>query len=156
MPGVQEIQSTIHYLRAANDIYTTTEIMPLHANLTTGEQKMVFKSTTQRKIVVATNVAEVGRGKQCVPIRQLTVGARLRSPYQTLSSSSTPERSKKFHTIPRRGCLHSLKHGLAKQQGDSAEAALVVLSRAGASKCIPNTKKNHGQILQSQKCSAFL
>lgn len=35
------------------------EIMPLHAQLSSQEQKRVFLPTTGRKIVVATNIAEV-------------------------------------------------------------------------------------------------
>ena len=35
-----------------------TEIMPLHANLSPNEQSRIFRKTTKRKIIVATNVAE--------------------------------------------------------------------------------------------------
>jgi HrpA-like RNA helicase len=59
MPGVQEIKQCIDALRNST-FRGSAEIFPLHANLSSGEQKAVFKSTTMRKIVVATNVAEVG------------------------------------------------------------------------------------------------
>jgi ATP-dependent RNA helicase DHX57 len=57
MPGVQEIRQCIEALRANS--LGQTNILPLHANLSNDEQKRVFASTPSRKIVVATNVAEV-------------------------------------------------------------------------------------------------
>jgi HrpA-like RNA helicase len=57
MPGVQEIRQCIEALRATSLGQTT--ILPLHANLSSDEQKRVFTGTPNRKIVVATNVAEV-------------------------------------------------------------------------------------------------
>jgi ATP-dependent RNA helicase DHX57 len=57
MPGVQEIRQCIEALRATS--LGQTSILPLHANLSSDEQKRVFASTPWRKIVVATNVAEV-------------------------------------------------------------------------------------------------
>ena len=59
MPGVQEIQRTMESIRSQSGVGGQLEIMPLHANLTSDEQKRVFQSTTRRKVVVATNVAEV-------------------------------------------------------------------------------------------------
>lgn len=35
-----------------------TELLPLHANLSSADQARVFKNSTRRKIIVATNVAE--------------------------------------------------------------------------------------------------
>jgi ATP-dependent RNA helicase DHX57 len=57
LPGVQEIRQCIQALN--NDLGPHAEIMPLHANLTSDEQRAVFRTTQRWKIVVATNVAEV-------------------------------------------------------------------------------------------------
>jgi ATP-dependent RNA helicase DHX57 len=57
MPGVMEIRQCVSELQSAS--LGSVEILPLHANLTSAEQKRVFLSTKpRRKIVVATNVAE--------------------------------------------------------------------------------------------------
>lgn len=57
MPGLQEIRQCISELQAT--ALGPVEILPLHANLSSAEQKQVFLSTgSKRKIVVATNVAE--------------------------------------------------------------------------------------------------
>lgn len=57
MPGVMEIRQCINELQSTS--LGSVEIMPLHANLSSVEQKQVFLSTgNKRKIVVATNVAE--------------------------------------------------------------------------------------------------
>jgi ATP-dependent RNA helicase DHX57 len=57
MPGVMEIRQCVQELQSAH--LGNVEILPLHANLTSAEQKRVFLSTKpRRKIVVATNVAE--------------------------------------------------------------------------------------------------
>lgn len=58
MPGVQEIRQCIEALKAVS--LGATTILPLHANLSSDEQRVVFLPTDKRKIVVATNVAEVG------------------------------------------------------------------------------------------------
>lgn len=57
-PGVMEINQTIQALRSMN--LGKVEIMPLHAQLSSQEQKRVFIKLPAdvRKIVVATNVAE--------------------------------------------------------------------------------------------------
>jgi HrpA-like RNA helicase len=36
----------------------SAEVLPLHANLSSADQSKIFKRTTRRKIIVATNVAE--------------------------------------------------------------------------------------------------
>lgn len=59
MPGVQEIRQCIDALESSSIPKAT--VLPLHANLSNEEQKRVFKAITGRKIVVATNVAEVSR-----------------------------------------------------------------------------------------------
>ncbi|WVW82777.1 hypothetical protein I302_104788 [Kwoniella bestiolae CBS 10118] len=57
MPGVMEIRQCINELQSTN--LGPVEIMPLHANLSSAEQRKVFLPTApRRKIVVATNVAE--------------------------------------------------------------------------------------------------
>lgn len=57
MPGVMEIRQCVSELQASS--LGAVEILPLHANLTSAEQRRVFISTKpKRKIVVATNVAE--------------------------------------------------------------------------------------------------
>lgn len=57
MPGVMEIKQCISELQSVN--LGAVEIMPLHANLSSAEQRRVFLPTApKRKIVVATNVAE--------------------------------------------------------------------------------------------------
>jgi ATP-dependent RNA helicase DHX57 len=57
MPGVMEIRQCIQELQNAR--LGQVEILPLHANLSSAEQRRVFLPTApRRKIVVATNVAE--------------------------------------------------------------------------------------------------
>lgn len=57
MPGVMEIRQCISELQST--ALGSVEILPLHANLSSAEQRRVFPSTApRRKIVVATNVAE--------------------------------------------------------------------------------------------------
>lgn len=57
MPGVMEIRQCISELQSS--ALGSVEILPLHANLTSAEQRRVFLPTKpRRKIVVATNVAE--------------------------------------------------------------------------------------------------
>ncbi|ORY29995.1 P-loop containing nucleoside triphosphate hydrolase protein [Naematelia encephala] len=57
MPGVMEIRQCISELQSTS--LGSVEIIPLHANLSSAEQRRVFLSTApRRKIVVATNVAE--------------------------------------------------------------------------------------------------
>ena len=57
MPGVMEIRQCTSELQSA--ALGSVEILPLHANLSSAEQRRVFLSTApKRKIVVATNVAE--------------------------------------------------------------------------------------------------
>ncbi|WRT67429.1 uncharacterized protein IL334_004400 [Kwoniella shivajii] len=57
MPGVMEIRQCINELQSSS--LGPVEIMALHANLSSAEQRTVFLPTApRRKIVVATNVAE--------------------------------------------------------------------------------------------------
>ncbi|QBF84301.1 ATP-dependent RNA helicase HrpA [Shewanella maritima] len=56
MNGEREIRDTADMLRKQQ--YRDTEILPLYARLSYGEQSKVFKSHVGRRIVLATNVAE--------------------------------------------------------------------------------------------------
>lgn len=58
LPGVQEIRQCIDSLRSSSSA-SQAKIFPLHANLSSDEQRAVFAPTPKWKIVVATNVAEV-------------------------------------------------------------------------------------------------
>ena len=56
LPGVAEINKSIETLREIRDVYA----LPLHASLTTAEQRRVFLKApgSKRKVIAATNVAE--------------------------------------------------------------------------------------------------
>ncbi len=56
LPGEREIRETAEVLRKHHP--QATEILPLFARLSTEEQERVFQPTGQRRIVLATNVAE--------------------------------------------------------------------------------------------------
>jgi HrpA-like RNA helicase len=58
LPGVQEIRQCIDSLQGSPSA-SQAKIFPLHANLSSDEQRVVFAPTSKWKIVVATNVAEV-------------------------------------------------------------------------------------------------
>ena len=55
LSGVQEIRQCIERLRNVPN----SRVLPLHANLTNDEQRRVFAPTSDWKIIVSTNVAEV-------------------------------------------------------------------------------------------------
>ncbi len=56
MNGEREIRDTAEQLNRRN--YRDTEVLPLYARLSYGEQSKVFSSHTGRRIVLSTNVAE--------------------------------------------------------------------------------------------------
>ncbi len=56
LPGEREIRDT-HQLLSRRQ-YRETEIMPLYARLSAGDQDRVFKPGVKRRVVLATNVAE--------------------------------------------------------------------------------------------------
>ena len=56
LSGEREIRDTADALTARN--LRDTEILPLYARLSTGEQRRVFQRHTGRRVVLATNVAE--------------------------------------------------------------------------------------------------
>lgn len=58
LPGVQEIRQCMDAVRNVLG-GTQTDILPLHANLSSEEQRRVFAKTSKWKIIAATNVAEV-------------------------------------------------------------------------------------------------
>lgn len=62
LPGVQEIRQCIESLRNTKQ----AKVLPLHANLSNDEQRLVFEPTPSWKIVAATNVAEVSQVTTCV------------------------------------------------------------------------------------------
>lgn len=55
LPGVQEIRQCVERLKRI----PKTKVLPLHANLSNDEQRLVFTRVSEWKIVVSTNVAEV-------------------------------------------------------------------------------------------------
>lgn len=79
LPGTQEIRQCI---AAISGVVTASDvdIYPLHANLTSGEQRAVFKPSKKWKIIAATNVAEASgfqslrsRVAHCPPQTSITV-----------------------------------------------------------------------------------
>jgi ATP-dependent RNA helicase DHX57 len=58
LSGVQEIRHCVDSLQSSPSA-SQAKIFPLHANLSSDEQRAVFAPTAKWKIVVATNVAEV-------------------------------------------------------------------------------------------------
>ena len=56
LPGEREIRECAEYLRRAG--LPSTEILPLYARLSAGDQQKIFKPTGGRRGVLATNVAE--------------------------------------------------------------------------------------------------
>jgi ATP-dependent helicase HrpA len=56
LPGEREIRDT--HLLLSRRQYRETEIMPLYARLSAGDQDRVFKPGIKRRVVLATNVAE--------------------------------------------------------------------------------------------------
>ena len=55
VPGKYEISQIIRYLKSIN---LNADIFPMHADLPLDEQEVVFKPTSRRKVVIATNVAQ--------------------------------------------------------------------------------------------------
>jgi ATP-dependent RNA helicase DHX57 len=58
LSGVQEIRQCIDVMRSHLS-GKQVDILPLHANLSNDEQRIVFAKTSNWKIIAATNVAEV-------------------------------------------------------------------------------------------------
>ena len=56
LPGERDIRDTMAFLEGRR--LPRTELLPLLASLPPGEQQRVFKSSTNRRIILATNVAE--------------------------------------------------------------------------------------------------
>lgn len=56
LPGEREIVDLAQHLR--RNLKSTWEVLPLYARLPTGEQQRIFKSGSQRRVILATNVAE--------------------------------------------------------------------------------------------------
>lgn len=62
LSGVQEIRQCMEKLRGVPN----SQVLPLHANLTSDEQRRVFASVSGWKVIVSTNVAEVS---VCITVR---------------------------------------------------------------------------------------
>jgi len=62
MPGKEAVNETINQvnllLSSKHGLSENFEVYPLHAEISTADQKKIFASTTKRKIIVATNIAE--------------------------------------------------------------------------------------------------
>ncbi|KAK0456179.1 P-loop containing nucleoside triphosphate hydrolase protein, partial [Armillaria borealis] len=58
LPGVQEIRQCMDTIEGVLPSSAPADILPLHANLSSEEQRRVFVKTTKWKIIAATNVAE--------------------------------------------------------------------------------------------------
>lgn len=60
LPGEREIREMAHEIRKAQNFgqFRHTQVLPLYARLPTGEQQKIFQPSNQRKVVLATNVAE--------------------------------------------------------------------------------------------------
>ncbi len=56
LPGERDIRECAEYLRRAS--LPATEILPLYARLSAGDQQKIFRPTGGRRVVLATNVAE--------------------------------------------------------------------------------------------------
>lgn len=75
LPGVQEIRQCIAAISSVV-IGDEVDIYPLHANLTSREQRAVFKVSKKWKIVVATNVAEASNCQSSMSLVPLIVSDR--------------------------------------------------------------------------------
>ncbi|PBL00719.1 P-loop containing nucleoside triphosphate hydrolase protein [Armillaria gallica] len=58
LPGVQEIRQCMDMIQGVLPSSAPADILPLHANLSSEEQRRVFVKTAKWKIIAATNVAE--------------------------------------------------------------------------------------------------
>lgn len=60
LPGERDIREMAHEIRKAQNHgqFRNTQVLPLYARLPTGEQQKIFQPSSQRKLVLATNVAE--------------------------------------------------------------------------------------------------
>ena len=56
LPGEHEIKETLEYLESQK--YKRVEILPLFGRLSSNEQNKIFKRSTQKRVILATNVAE--------------------------------------------------------------------------------------------------
>jgi hypothetical protein len=122
LPGVQEIRQCIDSLQGSPSA-SQARTFPLHANLSSEEQRIVFAPTSKWKIVVATNVAEVHHhvitslffyGRPHYRPR------RLLSPLTILSMSLTQEKLKRHNTTQRAASPNLSNSGLLALQDDSA------------------------------------
>jgi hypothetical protein len=123
LPGVQEIRQCIDSLQGS-PAASQAKIFPLHANLSSDEQRAVFPPASKWKIVVATNVAEV-RLRAIIRhplfyIRPHYRPHRLLSLLTTSSMSLTLEKLKRRNTTLRAASPNSSNNGSPALPDDSA------------------------------------
>lgn len=104
LPGVQEMRQCI---AAISSVVTGdgVDIYPLHANLSSGEQRAVFKVSKKWKIIAATNVAEASVGSSLRTIVPLISFDRRPLLSMTWSMSLTGAKSRKQAIIRTTGFL---------------------------------------------------
>jgi Helicase conserved C-terminal domain len=137
LPGVEEIRQCMATLRASS-IGGQVEIFPLHANLSNDEQRRVFTATKLRKIVVATNVAEVCPRFDGYLVSLLRCQYRLPLPFPMLYMLWTVARSKKrnmtptldFRALSKRGSLELPRDNAGVERAAHALANVTSFSRA--------------------------
>ena len=123
LPGVQEIRQCIDTLQGSPSA-SQARIFPLHANLSSEEQRVVFAPTPKWKIVVATNVAEVRlpATPRLLFSRLHCRPHRLLSQLMILSMSLTQERLKRHSMTLRAASPNSSNNGsLALLDGNAGD-----------------------------------
>jgi hypothetical protein len=143
LPGVQEIRQCIDSLQGSPSA-SQARIFPLHANLSSEEQRAVFAPTSKWKIVVATNVAEVlfrASPRLLFYSRPHYRLHRLLSPLTILSMSLTQEKLKRRSTTLRAASPNSSNNGSLVLPDDSAGDVQGVRARVCAINCIHASAK---------------
>jgi hypothetical protein len=138
LPGVQEITQCIEAVRS---VVGGADVFPLHANLSSDEQRRVFVSSKSWKIIAATNVAEA-RICTCRSVTQiLTHVTRRPSPSTTFSTSWIVERSRRRPTTRRMACPACRRYGSLARRAASAVVEQGAPSRERATSCTHAGKK---------------
>ena len=140
LPGVQEIRQCIDSIQDSPSA-SQARIFPLHANLSSEEQRAVFAPTSNWKIVVATNVAEVLHPSSTFYSRPHYSTHRLLSPLTILSMSLIQEKLKRRNTTLRAVSPNSSNNGSLTLPADSVGGAQGVRARACAISYIHATAK---------------
>lgn len=133
------------------------QLFPLHANLTSDEQRVVFLPTSKRKVVVATNVAEV-RFFQTVLLLvvvrhsyRLHLMIRHRSLSLMLSTLSTVAKSKKLALTQVLGYQSLKRAGSRRRQLDSVVGVPGVQGQENATNYLLALKRLQWAISRSRK-----